>query len=243
MRLLFEDAGVPYNDPGADWSLSTRRATTPEEKAAANQSGYSNITKALGTASFALPYLKHGDLEVGQTANQCLYIGIKLGLAGKTEADQFRCNAVALTIIDVVDEVHDSHHAISSKLTYEDQKEPSLLRAAYFTTYRIPGFFKYFNNILQANEESKNEYLIGSALTYPDLMLFHLMSGLEFAYPTAYKKNLGDFPLLAAHRDRIAIRPNVAAFLASERSIPWCEGLFRFYPELDEAVAPPLPSY
>jgi glutathione S-transferase len=35
-------------------------------------------------------------------------------------------------------------------------------------------------------------------------------------------------------RDRVALRPRIAAYLASERRIPFSEqGIFRHYPELD----------
>jgi glutathione S-transferase len=44
-------------------------------------------------------------------------------------------------------------------------------------------------------------------------------------------------PRLVALRDRVAARPRIAAYLASERRIPFNEqGIFRRYPELD---APP----
>ena len=43
-------------------------------------------------------------------------------------------------------------------------------------------------------------------------------------------------PELAALRDRVAARPNIAAYLASERRLPFNEnGIFRHYPELDRA--------
>jgi glutathione S-transferase len=42
-------------------------------------------------------------------------------------------------------------------------------------------------------------------------------------------------PLMLALRDRVAERPRIAAYLASERRIPFNEdGIFRHYPELDE---------
>lgn len=43
-----------------------------------------------------------------------------------------------------------------------------------------------------------------------------------------------DIPLMLALRARVASRPRIAAYLASERRIPFNEdGLFRRYPELD----------
>jgi glutathione S-transferase len=40
---------------------------------------------------------------------------------------------------------------------------------------------------------------------------------------------------LIALRDKVALRPNIAAYVASKRRIPFNEdGIFRHYPELDK---------
>jgi glutathione S-transferase len=49
------------------------------------------------------------------------------------------------------------------------------------------------------------------------------------------KRLEGEYPALGRLRDRVAARPNIAAYLASGRRIPFNEnGIFRHYPELDE---------
>jgi glutathione S-transferase len=43
-----------------------------------------------------------------------------------------------------------------------------------------------------------------------------------------------EYPGLFALHERVAARPNIAAYLASERRIPFNQhGIFRHYPELD----------
>ena len=60
------------------------------------------------------------------------------------------------------------------------------------------------------------------------------MEGLRYAFPRAMERLEGRHERLVAIRDRVAARPNVAAYLASERRIPFNqEGIFRHYPELD----------
>jgi glutathione S-transferase len=50
------------------------------------------------------------------------------------------------------------------------------------------------------------------------------------------KRARGKYDGLRALHDRVAKRPRVAAYLASERRIPFNEdGIFRHYPELDGA--------
>lgn len=70
--------------------------------------------------------------------------------------------------------------------------------------------------------------------TYVDLSIFQLIEGLRYAFPNTMAELEPDLPTLVAIRDRVAERPNVAAYLASPRRIPFnTKGIFRYYPELD----------
>ena len=60
------------------------------------------------------------------------------------------------------------------------------------------------------------------------------MEGLSYAFPKATGRVLEDSPQVAALRDAVRERPRIAAYLASDRRIPFNEqGIFRRYPELD----------
>jgi glutathione S-transferase len=64
--------------------------------------------------------------------------------------------------------------------------------------------------------------------------MFQLLSGLAYAFPRADEQLLPKLPLLRELKERVAAVPNVSAYLASPRRIPFNEhGLFRRYPELD----------
>jgi glutathione S-transferase len=64
--------------------------------------------------------------------------------------------------------------------------------------------------------------------------MFQLVEGLRYAFPKAMRGWEKRTPRLIALRDRVAARPRIAAYLASERRIPFNEsGIFRRYPELD----------
>jgi glutathione S-transferase len=76
--------------------------------------------------------------------------------------------------------------------------------------------------------------LVGNASSYADLSMFQLLSGLAYAFPRAMAAIAPSVPLLCGLRDRVAARPRIARYLASERRIPFNQhGLFRHYPELD----------
>ena len=60
---------------------------------------------------------------------------------------------------------------------------------------------------------------------------------MAYAFPHAFADVGKLYPALAALVASVAELPNVAAYLASDRRIPFNEsGIFRCYPEIDEAA-------
>ena len=220
VRLALEEAGADYVDVA-------RRG---------GKRGVAAMVKLLdGTLvarpSYAPPFLRAGKLIIGQTANILLYLGGRHGLAPKTEAGKLWLHQLQLTITDLVLEVHDTHHPLGPSLYYEDQKPPAKRRTADFWSERVPKYLGYFEQILESNGGS---YVTGRRLTYVDLSLFQIVDGLRYAFPKRMKAFESDIPGLVELHDRVAARPNIKAYLASERRIPFNEqGIFRRYKELD----------
>jgi glutathione S-transferase len=185
---------------------------------------------------FAPPYLKAGELIIGQTANILLYLGARHGLAPADEAGRLWAHQLQLTIADLVDEVHDTHHPIASSLYYEDQRQEARARASDFLKSRAPKYLGYFERVLERNKAG-NEHLVGADLTYPDLSLFQIVAGLRYAFPRAMAGFEPKHPLVVALHDRVADRPRIATYLASDRRIAFNEhGIFRHYEELNSVA-------
>jgi glutathione S-transferase len=186
---------------------------------------------------FACPFLVDGKRVIGQSSAILLYLGPRLRLVGSSEADVLWTHQIQLTVADLVTEVHDMHHPIGSGLYYEDQKEAALRRAEDFRRARLPKFLAWFEAVLQRNGRNargKMPHLVGGRLSYVDLSLFQLVEGLRYALPKASLKAMAKAPLVAALHDGVAGHERVAAYLASERRLPFSEeGIFRHYPELD----------
>jgi glutathione S-transferase len=225
IRLALEDAGASYVDVAR---LSE-----------AEGGGVPALMKLLrGSAApgsplspFAPPILKAGPLLIAQTANILGYLAPRHGLVPDDEASRLRALQLQLTIADIASEAHDAHHPIASSLYYEDQKPEAKKRATLFISERIPKYLGYFERVLQYGD---TEHLVGSASSYADLSMFQLLSGLAYAFPRAIAAIAPSVPLLCGLRDRVAARPRIARYLASERRIPFNQhGLFRHYPELD----------
>jgi glutathione S-transferase len=187
-----------------------------------------------GLRPFAPPILKHGTLVIAQTANILQYLGPRLGLVPDDDSGRVAANQLQLTIADIVLEAHDSHHPIGASLYYDEQKPEARRRTELFVRDRIPKYLGYFERVLADNGAAGGRHAVGDRLSYVDLSLFQLMTGLAYAFPAAVARIGAKLPLLSALRDRVAAEPRVAAYLASPRRIPFNEhGIFRRYPELD----------
>ncbi|WP_431096173.1 glutathione S-transferase [Polaromonas aquatica] len=182
---------------------------------------------------FAPPFLVDGKTIVGQSSAILLYLGPRLGLVDKSETRRLWTHQLQLTIADVVAEAHETHHPVGTGLYYEDQKKEALRRAKEFRTARVKKFLGWFETVLERNPRS-GVHLVGNRLSYADLSLFQLVEGLLYAFPKATRRVLKNTPHVTALRDSVARHRRVAAYLASERRIPFNEdGIFRRYPELD----------
>jgi glutathione S-transferase len=182
---------------------------------------------------FAPPFLKAGPLLIGQTANILLFLGERHSLAPRSLAGRLWANQLQLTLADFLVEAHDTHHPIASGLYYEDQREEARRRADDFLKTRAPKFLAYFERVL-TKSSGKAAWLAGKSLTHPDLSLFQTVAGLRYAFPQAMARLERKCPRVVELHDRVAARSRIAAYLASDRRIPFNEeGIFRHYPELD----------
>ncbi len=219
VRLALEDAGAAYDD--------VARAKAGMDKMMAMMNGGSEKRPP-----FAPPFLKAGKLVIAQTADILFYLGPRLKLAPREEAGRLWLHQLQLTVTDFVKEIHDTHHPIAGSLYYEDQKPEAKKYAHYFLKDRAPKYLGYFESVLQ---KSGGPNVLGRKFSYVDLSLFQLVEGLRYTFPSAMKRIEKKVPRVVALRDKVAARPRIKAYLASERRLAFNElGIFRHYPELDE---------
>ncbi len=224
VRLALEAAGAPYLD-------------VARERGAGR--GVKGMTAMLEGGApqtpFAPPFLRDGDIVVSHVANILQYLGPKLGLAPKDEAGRIFANGLQLTITDYVAEIHDTHHPIATDRYYEDQKTEAKARSTAFLQHRMPKYLGYFERVVSDNSTGQ-KHAVGDKLTTVDLSLFQIWEGTAYAFPHAFADAGELYPALAALTKSVAAQENVAAYLASDRRIPFnTSGIFRHYPELDAA--------
>jgi glutathione S-transferase len=224
VRLAFEEAGAAYTDV----------ARLPEAEGGGARALLRLLEgRAVARPPFAPPFVKVGRHLVGQTANVLHFLGPRLRLAPTAEIDRAWVHSLQLTIADLVEEVHGTHHPIAGSLYYRDQQREAARTAARFRADRMPKFLGYFERVLARNPR-RGGWLVGARPTYADLSLFQVVAGLRYAFPVAMARLAEDHPKVIALHDRVAARPKVASYLVSPRRIPFNEdGIFRHYPELD----------
>jgi len=220
VRLALEEAGADYIDvarrpgrrgvPAMTRLMDDKRSKRPP---------------------YAPPFIKAGKLVIAQTANILLYLGPRLGLAPRDEAGRLWAHQLQLTISDLVVEIHDTHHPVTTYLYYEEQRPAAKRRTADFWRYRVPKILGYFERVLA---RSGGPHVLGRRLCYVDLSLFQIIEGLRYAFPKRMQRFEKKVPRLVTLHDRVAKRPRIAAYLASKRRIPFSQwGIYRYFKELD----------
>jgi glutathione S-transferase len=224
VRLALEAAGAPYID--------VARGEKDSGHGVPAMLGYLHDDKVTHPP-FAPPFLKDGEVLVGQTAAILQYLAPQLKLVARSELARIWTHQIQLTVADMVTEAHDTHHPVGAGLYYEDQKPEAVRRAREFCSARLPKYLMWFESILARNPAG-SRHLVGGRLSYADLSLFQLVEGLSYAFPKAAQGAFARTPRVSDLHDRVAALPRVAAYLRSERRIPFNEqGIFRNYPELD----------
>ena len=219
VRLALEEAGPEYVDVARQSKAGMRAMQSFMDKSE--------------RPPFAPPFLRDGDLIIGQTAAILFYLGGKHDLAPKDEAGRLWTHQIQLTIADFVLEAHDTHHPIASGLYYEDQKQEAARRTEDFRDNRVPKYLDWLETILARNPAG-SKHLVGGKLTYVDLSLFQVVAGLTYAFPNLMQRELLKYKNIAALHDAVGKRPRIRAYLQSPRRIAFNEsGIFRHYPELD----------
>lgn len=216
VRLALEDAGAAYTDMARVHGDAVMQPFLDGGQG--------------GLAPFAPPFLKSGRQVIAQVGAILDHLGPELGLIPGAAAPRVQALQLQLTIADLVAEVHDTHHPIAVSQSYEDQQPAAQARAQFLRAERLPKFLGYFERVLQDNG---GQHPLGEH-TYVDLSLFQVLSGLDYMFPRRMRTLWPELPLLQALKERVAQRPNIAAYLASERRLAFnTNGIFRHYPALD----------
>ena len=218
VRLPLEAAGIDYRDCARE---------------AGDEAMLEDMKRYGCHAPYASPYLELDGLAIPQVANILQFLGERHGLAPSRMSDRLWVNQLQLTLADLVAEVHNVHHPVDVSAYYADQKSEAARAAAQFREVRLPKFLLHFEAAVTCHP---GDWLIDHRWTYADCSLFQVVEGLRYMFPKRMATLELDCPGIVSIHDRVAELPGIAAYLKSERRLPFSEnGIFRHYPELDAA--------
>ena len=222
VRLALEEAGADYVDVAREGP--GRRM--PDDAGAARRQ------PRAAHPPFAPPFLKAGKLLIAQTANILLFLGAR-GSGSCPTAGRRGCGRT--------DPAHDRRFRRARRTTRTTRSPRPLLRgpeargearAAGFprrAPAEVPRLFRE-----RARAQRRPHARRRRAHATP----ISRCSRSSRACATRFRRRCAAWrsrrPRLVALHDRVAARPRIAAYLASERRIPFNEeGIFRHYPELE----------
>jgi glutathione S-transferase len=186
LRLALEAAGAPYLDVG--------RGT---------QAGLHSMVQDSRQPHppFATPFLKDGDLVMGQSAAILHHLAPVLKLVARSEQARVWTQQIQLTIEEMLreTEVAGAMDALSD-----------------FGRERIPLCFQWFDTILSRNPAGPR-HLVAGKLSYADLSLLQLVDTWRRLVPEATAAALASKPMVAALLQRVVALPKVAAYWRSVR--------------------------
>ena len=112
------------------------------------------------------------------------YLGPRLRLVPRGEADRLWAHQLQLTITDFVKEIHDTHHPISNALYYEEQRRRRSATPRNSGAIACRRMLGYFERVLA---RSGGPFVFGRRLSYVDLSLFQIVAGPALRLPQAHE--------------------------------------------------------
>jgi Glutathione S-transferase, C-terminal domain len=178
---------------------------------------------------------------VNQVGACMIYLGDVLGYAPGSVGEKARANAIMLNSLDYISEGRRSFHPVQDKMSYNDQKEEADKSSKEWSQTRMQMYLRHFNKVveytaqIQRDEEEDKDnddkcYMKpiagGRGVTYADFALFHVLHATEVQFNTQHYDMAWDNcnaigPLKTYYNWFKTSRPNLVAFLNSDRSAPF----------------------
>ena len=209
--------------PRARGGRRALRRCRARARAGPRRQGADGDTRGAGAphTPFAPPFLRDGEIVVSHVANILQYLGPKLGLAPRRGRPPLRPRPAA----------HDhGFRGRGSRHASPDRDRP-LLRgpeeggegARRGVPQRSRAEISRLFRARAARQSGRSSACVGDSSPPSICRCFRSGRACAYAFPHAFADAEALYPALAALAESVAARPNVAAYLASDRRIPFNE--------------------
>jgi glutathione S-transferase len=219
LRLILEDAQVPYLDTGDN--LYGPQGMMDAFRGSADAVDVDNTPHPV----FFPPAIWHRptngeEVLVNQVAACMTYLGEKLGYAPKAGAERARDMSIMLNALDYISEGRSSFHPIKNNMSYHDQKEEGDKVSKEFSKGRMLIWLHHFNKVVVKNGGPNKPIAGGTNVTPADFVLFHVLHATQAQFNSEFYDHAWDnvkVPALKEYYEWMKSRPNLQAYFESER--------------------------
>ncbi|XP_063433553.1 glutathione S-transferase 1-like [Mytilus trossulus] len=146
-----------------------------------------------------VPVLTVDGKMINQSGAIVRFLARELGLYGKDNMENTRCDVILETINDIVTDM--------LKYFFEKNETKKAEALKPLKENSLPKFLKFLTTVLEGNG---NKYLVGSDLTVADIALFDI---LEWFNDAAFSGAIDDYSAIQSLVDRVKSVPNIKKYL------------------------------
>nr|AFQ35985.1 glutathione S-transferase sigma 3 [Mytilus galloprovincialis] len=148
-----------------------------------------------------MPVLTVDGKMINQSGAISRFLARELGLYGKDNMENTRCDVILETINDIATDM------IKYFFEKDETKKAEALKTLKENS--LPKFLKFLTTVLEGNG---NKYLVGSDLTVADIAVFDI---LEWFNDAAFSGVFNDYSAIQNLVDRVKSIPNIKKYLES----------------------------
>ncbi|GFR48365.1 hypothetical protein Agub_g10255, partial [Astrephomene gubernaculifera] len=206
VRLVFEEAGVPYIDVGV-------------------KEGFQAVMDFCwkgGNSGFpvrAPPAVRKGDFVLSNTPVIMAYLGREFGLMPSDPRDAAHVEQLLQVVTDGVAEGRLAFHPKDFYASHKQQVAESQPYIRQYGEQRLPRYLGFWEQVLERNPCQEQGFLLGDRLSVADLAVYQYMAAAQQHFHAHY--DAVEAPRAKEHQARMAARPRIRDYLASERCQPW----------------------
>jgi len=237
LRVLFEEAGEPYEEVTSDL-----RAYFWQD---------ADTLQPAGFPVLAPPAIRKGGFALCQTAVCAKFLAQRLGLYPADPLQAAKGEQVVATVHEYIAEGRMAFHPVKNTLSYHRQADEAAPHIDAFRRERLPRYMGIFERLLASNNNNNNAdknadssshnqnnedhedgdgdgdgddgngsgYFVGRTATYVDLQVMVMLQVTAHQWPAAWAAL--DAPLLKAFLRRMEGRPAMRRYLQSGRKQPF----------------------
>ena len=227
LKLLFEDAGVPYHFSNAHLYGPDSWVDMFRDPSKCGDGSLVKLDNApypvvYPPAVWHRPAGQEEEVMINQV-NACMsYIGAMLGYAPQSDAERARADCITANAMDYIAAGRNSFHPTDAGGSYHDQKEEGDRVSKEWASTKMPIWLQHFEKL--AKRAAGGPIAGGTSVTYADFALFHVLDATEAQFNTLMYGSAwetADTPALKEFKTRFAERPKLKEYFASDRRLPW----------------------